>query len=76
MQRVWGKHIAMFYQNNLGAQRGTTFGFTAQWGDRMVMRIPDENIGFRGGEKVRVGWSRREVICAPDLAYFIQNAVA
>jgi hypothetical protein len=75
--RVWGKHIALIYQDTLADTRGrVTFGFTAQWRDREVASIPDANIGARGGIKVRVTESVRELVIANDLGYFIQNAVA
>lgn len=76
-QRVWGKHIAMFYRDSLaGPQRGTTFGFNAMWGSRISGQISDPDIGMRGGIKNRVGLSCKEVISAPDLGFFVQNAVA
>lgn len=75
--RVWGKHISFMYRDLLaGAQRGTTFGFNATWGSRISGQIPDPNIGLRGGVKNRVGWSCKEVISAPDLGFYVQNAVA
>jgi hypothetical protein len=75
--RVWGKHIAMLYRDTLaGPQRGTTFGFTGQFGTRIAGNTPDPNIGMRGGVVNRVGWSLKELISAPDLGYLITNAVA
>lgn len=78
MQRVWGKHAALIHRDGLADTRGnrTTFGFTAQWGDRVAGEIEDRMIGMRGGIRVRVGESVREVIAAPDLGYFFENAVA
>ena len=80
LSRVWGKHIALIYRDTLAApnasQSRMTFGFTAQWGDRVAGSNPDPNIGMRGGERVRVGESVKEEICAAALGYFIQNAVA
>ena len=58
------------------ANGGITFGFTAQWGTRIAGAVPDNRIGLRGGQRVRVGESVKELIIAPDLGYFIQNAVA
>lgn len=75
--RVWGKHIALLYKDVLaGPQQGTTFGMNAMWGTRIAGQIPDPNIGMRGGVKNRVGMSCKEIITAPDLGFFIQNAVA
>jgi hypothetical protein len=75
--RVWGKHIAAIYQENMAASSmGTAFSFTARFKDRVASAEPDRRIGLRGGERIRVGESVKEVIAAPDLGYFIQNAIA
>lgn len=75
--RVWGKHAALLYRDKMAdTNGGITFGFTAQWGTRIAGANPDANIGLRGGQRVRVGESVKELICASDLGYFIQNAVA
>lgn len=77
MQRVWGKHIALIYRDVLAdTKSGTTFGFTAQFGDRVAMQKEDGDVGLRGGVIVRAGESVKELICAGDLGYFIQNVVA
>lgn len=77
MQRVWGKHISLLYRDQLADSRsGTSFGFTAQYGDRVGMEAPDGDIGMRGGIMVRSGESVKELITAPDLGYFIQNVIA
>lgn len=77
MVRVWGKHCALIHRNkNADTQRGTTFGFTAQWGTRIAGSEYDGRIGMRGGQRVRVGESVKELITANDLGYFIENAVA
>ncbi|WP_220814091.1 major capsid protein [Pseudomonas paralcaligenes] len=75
--RAWGPHASFLYRDRLAdASGGTTFGFTAQWGSRISGSIEDKDIGMRGGQRVRVGESVREVICAPDLGFFFENAVA
>ncbi len=77
MARVWGKHCALIYRDRTANTRGgTTFGFTAQFGGRIAGAEPDSKIGMRGGQRVRVGESVKELITANDLGYFIQNAVA
>ena len=77
LARVWGKHAALIYRNKQArAQRGTTFGFTAQWGGRIAGSEYDGKIGMRGGQRVRVGESVRELIMANDLGYFIEDCVA
>lgn len=77
--RVWGKHCLLFYQdsNIQSPDGGVTFGGTAQFGSRIAGTIDnDPNIGMRGGTVVRVGEAVKELIMAPDVAYFFQNAIA
>lgn len=77
LARAWGKHISFVYRDpTADNQRGATFMLTAQFGTRVAGSMPDEDIGLRGGQRVRVGESVKEIICANDLAYFVQNAVA
>jgi hypothetical protein len=78
LSRVWGKHAALLHRDGLADTRGnrTTFGFTAEFGQRVSGSIPDPNIGLRGGERVRVGESVRELIVAADLGYLVIDAVA
>ncbi len=77
MVRVWGKHMALYVRNrNVSTVGGVSFGYTAEWGNRIAGRMPDENIGLRGGVRVRVGESVKELIIANDLGYLFQNAVA
>lgn len=75
--RVWGPHAAFLYRDRTaGAQSGVTFGFTAQWGGRIAGRIDEPKTGLTGAVRVRVGERVREIICAPHLGVFFQNAVA
>lgn len=77
MARVWGKHCALIYRDKLAdPQRGTTFGFTGQFGSRVAWTEFDRKIGLKGAHQLRVGESVKEVITANDLGYFIQDAVA
>jgi hypothetical protein len=64
------------YRDTFAGTSGATFGFTAQWGSKVAGSIEDKDIGMRGGARVRVGESVAEVLCANDLGYFFQNAVA
>ena len=74
-QRVWGNHIALLHRDRTAdTQRGATFGYTAQFGDRVAGSWQDRNIGLRGGEMVRAGESVVEIVSAGDLGYFIENA--
>lgn len=75
--RVWGGHCALIHRNkNADTQRGATFGYTAQWGSRIAGSEYDGKIGMRGGQRVRVGESVKELLMADDLGYFIQDASA
>jgi hypothetical protein len=76
--RVWGKHISLFVRNQDAAPDAPicTFGYTAQWGDRVAGQIQDPHLGLRGGTSVRVGESVKELLIANDLAFLLQNAVA
>lgn len=75
--RVWGKHAAFLYRDSLAsADQGTTYGFSAQFGDRLAMSYFDPNAGMRGSEVLRVGESVIETVSAPALGYYFQNAVA
>lgn len=75
--RVWGKHAAALYVSPDAANADQpTFGFTAQFGTRIAGEIDEPKAGLRGGVRVRVGESVKEVISANDMAYFFENAVA
>lgn len=77
MQRVWGKSAAFIYTDEMAAQTNMpTFGWTAQFGTRISSSSFDEKVGLRGANRILVGESVKEVISAPDLGYFFQNAVA
>lgn len=75
LQRAWGNHVAALYLDEMADNRnGTTFGFTAQFGQPVAGSWEDKNIGLKGGQRLRVGESVKEVIAAPDLGFFIENA--
>jgi hypothetical protein len=77
LERVWGPHAAFIYRDKLAnANSGTTFGFSAQWGTRISGSVTEPNMGLRGGQMVRVGESLKELVIAPDLGFFFENAVA
>ncbi|MEY2686663.1 MAG: hypothetical protein RL375_861 [Pseudomonadota bacterium] len=77
LARAWGKHASFTYSNPNAAPEGAvTFGFTAEWGTRIGGTIDDPDVGLRGGTRVRVGESVKELITANDLGYLFTNAVA
>ena len=76
MQRVWGKHLALLHINPAATNNsGVTFGFTAAWGDKVSGRMSDPKTGLYGSEVLRVGESVKEVICARDVGFLLQNIV-
>lgn len=76
LMRAWGKHALLSYRDRtVDTSGGMTFGITAQFGDR-VAGSKEVDVGLRGGIAVRSGESVRELIVAPDAAYFFQNAIA
>jgi len=78
LQRVWGKSMVLYYEAPVlySPQGAATFGFTAEWGQRLAGVIEqDSDIGLRGGTRVRVGESVCEVIAGNNLGYLFQNCV-
>ena len=78
MTRVWGKHMALLHINPIASIRGNaiTFGYTAEYGNRVSGSIPEPKVGLRGAQRVRVGESVNEIVCASDVGYYFQNVVA
>lgn len=77
LARVWGKSCALIYRNKLADnQRGITFGITAQSGQRDAGQMPEPHAGRKGGTRVRVGESVKEVLIAANVGYLLSAAVA
>lgn len=78
MGRIWGKHAALLRIVPAAGVRGNdiTFGGTAAFGTRIAGTIPEPKVGLRGGQRVRVGESLKELVMASDAGYFFENAVA
>lgn len=75
--RVWGGDAALIHRNRQAdTKRGATFGYTAQWGTRISGAEYDGKIGMRGGMRVRVGESVKELITANDMGYLIKAAAS
>ena len=77
LERIWGNHCSLIYRNPTARpNRGVTFGFTAEHGQRVSGTRQDGNIGLRGGEAIRVGESVDELIICNDVGYFLENVIA
>ena len=75
--RVWGKHMALLQIDPLGGPDGMpSFGWTAQFGEKVAWTGFDPNIGLEGGDNVRVGEEVAEVVAAQGAGYLFQNCVA
>jgi hypothetical protein len=75
--RAWGGNALLFHKAPLASSIDATptFGWTAQFGDRVAGDQPDKDIGLRGGYEVRSGESVQEVISAPELGYLFQSVI-
>lgn len=78
LQRIWGNHIAAIHIDpDASPESGqVTFGFTAKYGTDIAGEVLDTQIGLQGGVAVRAGHRVRELVVAPDVGAFIQNAVS
>lgn len=84
MQRAWGKHALLFHQSKLSKSiesgQQPTYGWTAEYGGRVSSRSENApgkpGSGLRGSVSVVAGESVKEVLSAPDLAFYFENAAA
>lgn len=77
LARVWGNHAAFIYRDRMaGPQAGMTYGFSGSFGDKIAGTLDEPKIGLTGSVRVRSGERIKEVVAAPDLSYYFQNAVA
>lgn len=76
--RTWGKHALLTRHEPIAtsARQMPTYGWTAQYGERVSGSIDEPKIGLRGSRRVRSGESVKEVLSAPDLGYFFENVAA
>jgi len=72
---VWDNVVAGHYIDRTATPQmgGTTFGFTARYGQRTVRTI-DLDIGLEGGIEVRAGERVNEISIAPSAGFLLQNA--
>lgn len=77
ISRVWGKSAAaLFISPDAADADQPSFGFTAQFGDRIAGTMDEPKKGLRGGTTIRVGESVKEVISANDSGFYWADAVA
>lgn len=74
--RAWGNKASFTVRNKLANTKGgITFGYTAQFKDRVSGSIADPDIGLRGGQRVRVGESVKEIVVSKDAGYLFENVI-
>jgi hypothetical protein len=77
LSNVWGNHFSLIYRNpQASPRRGVTFGLTAEHGERVSQEQNDADVGLRGGTRIRVGESVKELVIATDVSYQFTNAIA
>lgn len=77
--RLWGKFLAGVYQSEvdqIDPEGGNSWGFTAQFGERVAGTIVDPDVGMYGGVRVRAGESVREVVPAPEFGFLLSAVIA
>ena len=73
--RLWGKHAAALYVGPTPGIKSITFGVTFAEMLRQTQRDFDPKRGVKGAHYFKVAWNSDEHVIAPDLGYFIQDAV-
>ncbi len=82
LKKCWSGGVSLIYQDESAARLSglvesgnVTFGFTAQTGQRVALSREDGDIGLRGGRRVRVGETVKEIVCAPSLGFFLKDVI-
>lgn len=76
LQRVWGNAAAFLVRNKeADTQAGVTFGYTAEYGDKVAGEIQDPDVGMRGGVRIRAGEAVKELVTAGDLGFLVQSPI-
>jgi hypothetical protein len=75
--RIWPKVLAGIYLGQSGGpDSGNTWGYTAQFGQRVAGTIIDPDIGLFGGVRVRAGESVVEVPAETSFGFLFKDAIA
>ena len=76
LTELWQNHCALIYINpHATPSKGITFGFTATHGSRLAESRRDPDIGLRGGVRMRVGESVKELVVADDVSYLLRSVI-
>lgn len=75
--RVWGDNFTLLRRAPIVSTRGEpSWGFTAQFGDRVAKRIDEPKLGLRGAVRVRVGESVGELVQSAEAGYQLLDVLA
>lgn len=75
--RLWGKHCAALYvPQGTPSIKSIAFGLTFVEALRGTYKDFDGRRGVKGAWFIKTTWNSDEKIVAPDVGYFIENAVA
>lgn len=74
--KLWGKHCTALYVEPKPGVKSITFGVTFTETPRQTMRDFDPKRGVKGTHFIKVSWNSDEKVIAPELGYFIEDAVA
>ncbi len=75
--RVWGKDFALLRRAPIVTAQGEpSWGFTAQFGDKVAKQIPEPKLGLRGAVRVRVGESVGEIVQSKEAGYLFKGVIA
>lgn len=78
LTQLWSGGAALVYQKPAAQlQDDVTFLLTAEWGGRIANRkvLEPGELGLRGGVRITVGDSVKEVLISKEAGYFLQGVV-
>lgn len=75
MVRVWGNLFTGIYQGEQGDESGNSYGYTAQFGERIAGTIPEPKRSMFGGVNVRAGESVLEMVTAPEFGFQLSPCI-
>lgn len=74
--RVWGNDFSLLRRAPIVTAKGEpSWGFTAQFGDRVAKLIPEPKLGLRGAMRVRVGESVGELVQSKEAGYLLKGVI-
>lgn len=78
LSRCWGNHMAMLYRGGnivSATPNDITFGFVAEFRTREAFTKFEPERGRLGSTYTRVAETKRPIIAASDVGYFLQNVI-